>query len=174
MQGTRLYILPCSLMELTGALYCCRTHTFCKGCIEKSLKFDPYCPCCKTPLRTITGTQPAGGSMECQVLYYPVTSEVFEAYLSTIRYCGPLFLAMRVAKLFKLNTPFHLVCKVQNTPTALDIPTMEYPGLPICLATVKDGKFSRYVRTMLLSPKCVIGKQANCMTGFDNTVIILH
>ena len=44
----------------------CR-HKFCSGCLEKALKFDPFCPTCKQPLRPIVGKQPVGGQMTHKV-----------------------------------------------------------------------------------------------------------
>ena len=42
-------------------------HKFCSGCLEKALKFDPFCPTCKQALRTIIGKQPVGGTMTHKV-----------------------------------------------------------------------------------------------------------
>ena len=38
---------------------CCK-KAFCRSCLDKALKYSPYCPTCKKPLRTVTGNQPQG------------------------------------------------------------------------------------------------------------------
>ena len=43
-------------------------HKFCSTCLEKSLYYDPYCPICKKPLRSIVGKQPPNGTMSYQVI----------------------------------------------------------------------------------------------------------
>ena len=44
-------------------------HKFCTSCIQKALSYDPYCPSCKTPLRSIIGKQPPGGTMTHKVCH---------------------------------------------------------------------------------------------------------
>ena len=48
-------------------------HAFCSGCLNKALQYDPYCPTCKKPLRTIVGKQPKGGRMSHRVCAWNCT-----------------------------------------------------------------------------------------------------
>ena len=43
-------------------------HSFCRGCINEAVQHSPYCPSCKTAIRTIVGSQPNGGKMTVKVL----------------------------------------------------------------------------------------------------------
>jgi len=47
------------------AVTCCKhcKQVFCNTCLDKALKYKPYCPACTLPLRKITGNQPKGGTM---------------------------------------------------------------------------------------------------------------
>ena len=45
-------------------------HTYCRGCLARSLHDSPYCTVCRAQLRDITGNQPDGGRMSHQCLKY--------------------------------------------------------------------------------------------------------
>ena len=58
---------PICLDEFTNPKRTKCGHKFCSGCLEKALKFDPFCPTCKQALRAIIGKQPVGGKMTHKV-----------------------------------------------------------------------------------------------------------
>lgn len=49
------------LTAVTTCKHC--KQAFCKRCLDKALKYKPYCPICTVPLRKVTGNQPLGGTM---------------------------------------------------------------------------------------------------------------
>ena len=60
-------ICPICLDEFTNPTRTKCGHQFCSGCLEKALKYDPFCPTCKQALRPIIGKQPQGGQMTHRV-----------------------------------------------------------------------------------------------------------
>ena len=113
-------------------------HIYCKKCIERALQFDPYCPTCKTPLRSVTGKQPHGGSMT-----HLVKVHIFLIYCACInRSYHTQFLAMRDAIPSKSTTLFQMVCRVQNIPIP-DSTILGPSEQPICLIIRREEKFFR-------------------------------